>query len=326
MKKSIFKKNNINLILLIAYSVIIVVLIISIIGIYIISKSIFKSINKLVKQTHEIAEGNLNEHINENDYPDDELKIISESIETMRKNLIETQEKKSRFLMGVSHDLRTPIAVIKGYAEALSDEVIKSEEQTKQALNIILDKTNTLELMVNTLLDYVKLDSKDWQNELKIENLSKFIDDFFKNAIITGTLFKRIVKTENNLKSDTLIKYNGLLVQRALENLLSNAIRYTHDNDEIFLSANETESNILLSIKDSGVGMTKNDEKHIFDLFFRGTTSRREGGMGIGLSVVKTIIEIHNWNISVFSELNKGTEFIITINKPKLTLENSPVN
>ena len=59
----------------------------------------------------------------------------------MRKNLIETQEKKSRFLMGVSHDLRTPIAVIKGYAEALSDEVIKSEEQTKQALNIILDKT-----------------------------------------------------------------------------------------------------------------------------------------------------------------------------------------
>ena len=176
----------------------------------------------------------------------------------MRKNLIETQEKKSRFLMGVSHDLRTPIAVIKGYAEALSDEVIKSEEQTKQALNIILDKTNTLELMVNTLLDYVKLDSKDWQNELKIENLSKFIDDFFKNAIITGTLFKRSVKTENNLKSDTLIKYNGLLVQRALENLLSNAIRYTHDNDEIFLSANETESNILLSIKDSGVGMTKN--------------------------------------------------------------------
>ena len=244
----------------------------------------------------------------------------------MRKNLIETQEKKSRFLMGVSHDLRTPIAVIKGYAEALSDEVIKSEEQTKQALNIILDKTNTLELMVNTLLDYVKLDSKDWQNELKIENLSKFIDDFFKNAIITGTLFKRIVKTENNLKSDTLIKYNGLLVQRALENLLSNAIRYTHDNDEIFLSANETESNILLSIKDSGVGMTKNDEKHIFDLFFRGTTSRREGGMGIGLSVVKTIIEIHNWNISVSSELNKGTEFIITINKPKLALENSPVN
>ena len=326
IKKSIFKKNNINLIILIAYSVIIVVLIISIIGIYIISKSIFKSINKLVKQTHEIAEGNLNEHINENDYPDDALKIISESIETMRKNLIETQEKKSRFLMGVSHDLRTPIAVIKGYAEALSDEVIKSEEQTKQALNIILDKTNTLELMVNTLLDYVKLDSKDWQNELKIENLSKFIDDFFKNAIITGTLFKRIVKTENNLKSDTLIKYNGLLVQRALENLLSNAIRYTHDNDEIFLSANETESNILLSIKDSGVGMTKNDEKHIFDLFFRGTTSRREGGMGIGLSVVKTIIEIHNWNISVSSELNKGTEFIITINKPKLTLENSPVN
>ena len=72
--------------------------------------------------------------------------------------------------------------------------------------------------------------------------------------------------------------------------------------------------------------MTKNDEKHIFDLFFRGTTSRREGGMGIGLSVVKTIIEIHNWNISVSSELNKGTEFIITINKPKLALENSPVN
>lgn len=321
IRKSIFKKNNINLIIIIVYSIIIVVLIISIIGIYIISQSIFKSINKLVKQTHEIAEGNLNEQINEDDYPDDELKIISESIETMRKNLIETQEKKSRFLMGVSHDLRTPIAVIKGYAEALSDEVIKSEEQTKQALNIILDKTNTLELMVNTLLDYIKLDSKDWQKELKIENFSKFIGDFFKNAIITGTLFKRIVKTENNLKPDTLIKYNGLLVQRALENLLSNAIRYTHDNDEIFLSANETDSSITLSIKDTGVGMTKNDEKHIFDLFFRGTTSRREGGMGIGLSVVKTIIEIHNWNISVFSELNKGTEFIITINKPKSPFE-----
>ncbi len=315
IKKSYLSKNNASFFIGILYSIIAIILIISIVGICVISQSILKSIDKLVRQTHKIAKGNLSEEIKESEYPDDELKIISESIETMRKDLIEAQEKKSRFIMGVSHDLRTPVAVIKGYAEALSDGVITAGDQGKEAIKIILDRTSQLELMINTLLDYIKLDTKDWKNELNDRDFSKFINDFFKNALTTGTIFKREVKLQNTLSQNISLPFNSLLAQRALENIFSNAIRYTKENDTIFLDASEDEKNIYIKISDSGIGLSKEDEKHIFDLFYRGSASRRESGMGIGLSVVKTIMEIHSWQISVESELEKGTRFTITIKK-----------
>ena len=104
-------------------------------------------------------------------------------------------------------------------------------------------------------------------------------------------------------------------MQRVLENLFNNAIRYTKQDDLIELSAIENNSNILIIIKDYGCGIDKKDIKNIFELFYRATSSRKEEGLGIGLSVVKKIIEILNWEIKVESKINVGTTFTITIPK-----------
>lgn len=314
IKKNSLKGNKVTSITIIFYITVSLVFLVAIVGITLISKSILTSINKLLKQTHKIAEGNLQDKIDENEYPNDELRIISESIEIMRKNLLEAQNKKSRFIMGVSHDLRTPVAVIKGYTEALSDGII-SDEKKEETYKIILERTSQLEQMIDTLLDYIKLETKDWSNELQVLNFSEFIKNFSKNAEITGQIFKRKVEIQNEISKNVLSKFNPLLAQRGFENIFTNSIRYTNENDKISLKITEEKKFVIVSISDTGKGISEKDQKHIFDLFYRGSSSRNESGMGIGLSVVNTIAEIHNWKISINSKENIGTEFIIKIPK-----------
>ena len=103
------------------------------------------------------------------------------------------------------------------------------------------------------------------------------------------------------------------LVNRVLENLFSNALRYTRDGDSIKIQCVQDRECVRVSVSDTGIGMAEKDLQRIFDLFYRASNSRREQGMGIGLSVVKTVIDAHGWKIGVESELGKGSSFTITI-------------
>lgn len=280
-----------------------------------ISKSISTSITMLDKQTKKISEGNLSQQILNTHKQKNEFYSLSENLESMRVSLLDAKKMQSRFVMGISHDLRTPISVIKGYTEALNDKVITSKKDISDALNIISIKTDQLEGMINTLINYEKLTINDLKKQLTPDCIKKTIVEFARTAVPTGTVFHRKVSYKIDLSDSTIIMINEQLLQRALENLFSNALRYTKTNDSITISAIENEEEILLSISDSGTGIDKEDVKHLFDLFYRGTNSRREEGLGIGLSVVKDIIEIHGWKISINSEINKGSEFIIKIPK-----------
>jgi signal transduction histidine kinase len=104
-----------------------------------------------------------------------------------------------------------------------------------------------------------------------------------------------------------------MLFQRALENLFSNALRYTKEADRISISAAATDTALKIEIGDTGCGIAEKDQKHIFDLFYRGSNSRREEGMGIGLSVVKNIVDTHGWAIALESKQGHGSLFTITI-------------
>ena len=137
--------------------------------------------------------------------------------------------------------------------------------------------------------------------------------EFAKTFVTTGEIFKRKVEATVTIPDDTEIPFDKLLVQRALENLFANAVRYTKDGDTIRIDAQQDGGKITLKISDTGIGIEKKDIGKIFDMFYRGTNSRRESGMGIGLSVVKTIISTHGWNISVKSQKGIGTEFTVEI-------------
>ena len=132
-----------------------------------------------------------------------------------------------------------------------------------------------------------------------------------QSSITTGEIFKRNVKAHVKISDETEQAFDKSLVQRTFENLFSNALRYTNENDQIEITAEEDEKRILFKIKDSGIGISKEDKEKIFDMFYRASSSRREEGMGIGLATVMTIIKAHGWKISVESELGKGSEFTI---------------
>ena len=287
---------------------------ICIILIIIISKNIFKSIEKLEKQTQAIANGNLDVKIDISEQSN-EITTIATSLEKMRISLLEAQNRKYKFIMGLSHDLRTPVSIIKGYTEAIHDGIITDKDEINNSLELINTKTTQLEEMIETLLSYIKLNNIELRNKFIPQSITEFISSFAKSAEITGNIFKRTVSLNIDLPYDVKIPFDAQLVNRAFENIFSNAIRYTKENDSIFISSyiNSRSKVIVFSIKDTGAGIRKEDLNNIFELFYRGTSSRREEGLGIGLSVVKNIIETHGWKITVHSKLNEGSDFVITI-------------
>ena len=183
----------------------------------------------------------------------------------------------------------------------------------KKSLAIIHTKADLLEGMINDLINYVKLNNTDWRQTLGEEDLYTVISEFTQGAQAAGDVYNRKISTKINLESGIKVQMDKKLFGRAVENILSNALRYTKEGDSIFIKAWHDEEKASLSIGDTGKGIAQKDLEHIWDLFYRGTSSRRESGFGIGLSVVKTIIDTHGWSIKVESEEDKGSVFTIEI-------------
>lgn len=283
-----------------------------------ISSTISKSVTVLDKNTQRIAQGNLDVHLEykKNTKADNEITSLTENLDKMRLALKDSTERRERFIMGISHDLRTPVAVIKGYTEAINDGLFQSTEEMAKSLEIISDKTDQLENMINTLINFVKLNKVDWLQQLKKQKIAPVFHEFAGNAVTTGGIFKRDVRASVRVSPETEISFDRNLVMRAFENLFSNALRYTNENDSIEITAVQDEKLILFTISDTGIGIEEEDLDKIFDMFYRASKSRREEGMGIGLSTVQTIIKAHGWSISVDSAPGKETVFSIEIPIP----------
>lgn len=309
------KTRNYLLILLL----VITITIISLILITFISKTIVRGLKTIESSSTKLAQGQLEEPLTPNPSisAGNEFENIMSSLEKMRHELVEMQSRKNRFITGISHDLRTPVAVIKGYTEAIKDEVITDKTEVSKALELIDLKSTQLEEMIDTLLNYMKLNNTEIQEKLIPDSINRLLDDFARYAEMTGKVFKRNVTANISLTEDIQIPMNSQLVQRALSNLFTNALRYTKENDTIEVNAFnkiiDKDNFMIIEIKDTGKGIDKKDLDYIFDIFYRGTNSRQEEGMGIGLAVVKSIIETHGWNISVDSQKNKGSCFTIKI-------------
>lgn len=283
--------------------------------ILIISKTIFTSIMEIKNKTQKLAEGNISEKIiSDKDITKaNEITTILESVEQMRLSILDLINRKSMFIMGISHDLRTPVAIIKGYSEAISDGIISSPEEIKNSIELIEQRASELSELIDSLLSYIKLNEIEIREKLTPGPIVTIIQDFAKSSIISANVFKRNIKSNIYLPDDIYIPLNEQLVLRSFENLFSNALRYTKDNDTIEINSYMDNNNIIFIIKDTGIGIAEKDLENIFDIFYRGTNSRKEDGYGIGLTVVKNIIDTHGWKISVSSKKGKGSSFQITI-------------
>jgi signal transduction histidine kinase len=282
-----------------------------------ITRSVSRSVTSLEEATRRIAEGNLDTAVTVKG--GNEITSLAHSLNTMRESLKESQTRRSRFIMGVSHDLRTPLALIKGYTEAVADGVADSPEMRRKSLEIVGDKIDQLEELIDDLINFVKLESGEWRGSLEKKPLKPILDTYAARLMGDGNLLGRTVEARIDLPETLEIPLEERLFLRALENLCGNALRYTAEGGTVGLKAWYTPptggkaGEVCVQVTDNGCGISAKDLPCIFDPFYRGSNSRREEGKGLGLSVVKSVADCHGWKILVNSEKDQGSRFTLVI-------------
>lgn len=276
----------------------------------IISKSISSSIENVSFKAQNMSDGKYNDKLVYNSKIK-EVKGLVESINKLSYQLNEQELLRKRITTDVAHELRTPLTSIQGHLDCMIDGIW---EVTPERLNSIREEALRLSNLVGQLKVLSKYDMEsNVLNRSKV-NLKEFIQYFIYNY--EGDILSKNISITCDLK-EIYTNIDKEQFSQVLANLLSNAIKYTNVNGKIHIKAYEDCDNVIISIKDNGIGIPQNDIKSIFERFYRVDKSRDKetGGIGIGLSIVKSIIDVHNGSIYVKSKINKGTEVVIKLPK-----------
>ena len=294
----------------------VVVLVLSIVVAYFISKILSDPITKISKAAKLISKGKLKTKF-ETTSDIKELVDLTNALNDMKDELSKTEELQKDLMANVSHDLKTPLTMIKAYAELILDININDKEKCVNNLNIIIEEVNRLNSLVNDILALTKV-----ENELDKLDISEF--DLIK-------LIERIVKQHNiyvikdgysiefihdNI-SKLLINADKKKIEQVIYNLLNNALNYTGDDKKVIIKVVENDKDYTVMVIDSGKGIDKSELDHIFDRYYRSKKNHKRYiyGTGLGLSIVKNIFLLHNYEYGVKSTKNKGTTFYFKIKK-----------
>jgi signal transduction histidine kinase len=241
---------------------------------------------------------------------------MAETIEANIEELKKTDTLRRELIANVSHDLRSPLASIRGYLETIQikDKTL-SDEERERYINILLDSTSGLERLVEQLFELSKLDARQIEPTYEPFLLKEMVYDVMMK--FKPRAEKAGVKLQIKIPDGLPQVYADVgLIERVLSNLLDNAIKYTPKNGTVYISTDKVDKDIIrVRVKDNGPGIKQDELPYIFDRFYRVDKSRSEktGGTGLGLAIAKKIMEIHNSTISVVSELNKGSTFSFSL-------------
>jgi len=240
----------------------------------------------------------------------DEIGKLAESLNYMAYRLYDIEQMRKTLIQNVSHDLRTPLSCIKGYLELLSDSQV-TETEKKESINIIGNEVSRMEKMVNDLTKLSILDGKNFElNKVKLD-----LVDSAKNVVSSmkfGAQAKGLEVIENYPERPVHISGDEKRIEEVILNLLNNSLKFTMKGF-ISVKVKEEKDSVVLEISDTGPGIEEKDLPHVFERFYRGEKSRAndDGGLGIGLSIVKELVYAHNGTIKVESKVNEGTKFTL---------------
>ncbi|MFK3831695.1 two-component system histidine kinase PnpS [Staphylococcus saprophyticus] len=226
-------------------------------------------------------------------------------------NLKKLENLRREFVANVSHELKTPITSIKGFAETLLDGAKNDEQTLNEFLKIISKESDRIETLVFDLLD---LSHVEQQTEIVTEyvSLSEIAERTIKN--MQNIAEEKQITIVNEIKPDIVIDANKDKVSQVALNLLSNAVSYSKASSEVIVRVYKDANKRIMEVQDFGIGISAEDQQHIFERFYRvdKARSRDSGGTGLGLSITKHIMEAHNGRINVFSRPNEGSTFRVT--------------
>ncbi len=276
------------------------------IGAYLISKKAMKRIEDITISAREISSGkDLSKRI-EIKGNKDEITSLADTFNGMLERLQTSFESEKQFTSDASHELRTPLAVIKAESDfALSG--IATDEDKHESLVSISEQTDKMTDLINALLSLTRTEQGTQRFNFEKANLSELIEEICK----TFTPSKGIT-LNTDIEKDIYFNMDSSLISRLLDNLLSNAVRYGKENGYINVSLKKENNNIILSVKDNGIGISENDLPKIWGRFYRADSSRsNSNSFGLGLALVDRIATLHGGKADAKSILGEGSEFII---------------
>ena len=272
---------------------------------------VYRPLKKIINGAKEYASGNLTHKIDVKSH--DEMGYLASTLNYMSGELNKTGEYQRKFVANVSHDFRSPLTSIKGYVEAILDGTIPPEMQEKY-LHIILFETGRLTKLTSNLLDL-----NQFEHSGLIVELERFdLHDTLKETIETfePQCEKKHLSIDLLLDGKELyVKADQSKIQRVIQNLVDNAIKFSNTNSVIEIHTVKKHHKVFVSVKDHGIGITKEEASKIWDRFYKSDRSRGKDktGTGLGLSITKEIIEAHGEHINVISTEGVGTEFIFSL-------------
>jgi len=289
---------------------------------YLLSKRIIKPLSLLKQAVEEISTGDLSVEITE--VGDKEIRELCADFEKMRIQLKDTTRLKKKYddnrtmlVSSISHDLKTPITSIKGYVKGILDGVANNPEKVERYLKTVYSKSEQMDVMIDDLLLYSKLDL----SQLPFNFEKTDIIDYFNYCIHDSALELEksniTISLSNDLDGIKYVKIDRERLMRVILNIIDNSRKYMDKQQgEITILVRETNSSIIIEVRDNGSGINEKDVNKIFDRFYRADAARSEAnGSGLGLAIAKQIVEGHKGKIWAVSHENQGISILISLGK-----------
>jgi signal transduction histidine kinase len=268
-------------------------------------KMIVKPIRRLTKATEKIATGDFD--IDLKSGRKDEIGTLITSFNMMAEELKSIEILRNDFVSDISHEFKTPLTSIEGYTKLLK---ICDEEERKEYIDIITEETRRLSILATSILMLNRIENENIPNSIELFSM----DEQIRKAIVLleNMWLEKDIEFEIDLE-DVDYKGNKNLMYQVWINLTDNAIKFSKEKDTIEVKLYKDDDNIIFTLKDNGEGISLEDQGRIFEKFYKTDKSRSSHGNGLGLSIVKRIIDIHGGKVFIESEVGKGTKIIIKL-------------
>ena len=286
-------------------------------------RSVLRPLSKLQEATRKIRDGNLDFTLEVEE--DDEIGELCQDFEEMRIRLKENAEEKIQYdienkelISNISHDLKTPITAIKGYVEGIMDGVASSPEKLDKYIRTIYNKANDMDRLIDELTFYSKIDTNKIPYEFNKINVNSYFGDCVEEVGLDMDSRNIELGYFNYVSDDVVVIADAEQMKRVINNIISNSVKYMDKPKGIInIRIKDVGDFIQIEIEDNGRGIAAKDLPCIFDRFYRTDSSRNssQGGSGIGLSIVRKIVEDHGGRIWATSKEGMGTEMHIVLRK-----------
>lgn len=290
-------------------------LLLSTVLMFFMSKSVTKPIMQLNAATKKVAQGDFDVRVDVE--ADNEVAQLARSFNSMVNELKSNELLKSDFISNVSHEFKTPLATVNGFAKLLKEGNCTPEEVSEYA-DIIEHETGRLSTLCSNILRLSRI-----ENQKIITKPSEFsLDEQMRDVLLILEPQWTQKELELNVElEETSFYADEELLQQVWINIIDNAIKFTEPKGKIDVTLKNFDENVVVTVKDNGIGMTDEAQKHIFEKFYQGDRSHASDGNGLGLALVKKIVDICSGTITVSSALGQGSQFTVTLPKNNDSIE-----